>query len=73
MSKFPEEMQLVIVEDLYLHYTLGYEVGNKDDVLIYCESCDGVVGVLDWEEIQDTEAMDLYERIIEEHRKTAAP
>lgn len=72
MSKFPEEMSLTIVDSLFDNYSIGYE-DDGDEVLVYCETCDGVACVLDTEDVTDITEDDFYELIVDEHRKQAPP
>lgn len=65
---FPEEMSLVIVEDLYKHYTLGYDE-DEMTIHIFCERCDDIVGTFDWERAENLGDMDLYEFIIDTHEE----
>jgi hypothetical protein len=66
-DNFPEEMDLVIVDDLYRNYELGFEEGS-DTLLVYCNTCEDLVGQLDYPSVTEMEDMDLYERIIKSHR-----
>ncbi len=67
MSKFPEQLELTIVDDLFANYTLGYE-SEGYEVLVYCENCSGVVCTIEQNEIKHHTTMDLYEEIILQHR-----
>lgn len=68
MTKFPEEMELTIVDDLYQHYTLGFDTEDSS-VMVWCEWCEDVVFTFDQEEVLDLEDTELYEYIIDRHRK----
>jgi len=72
MTKFPEEMDLTIVDGLFDNYTIGYETGDGEEVLVYCETCDGVACVLETEDVSDISENDFYELIVDEHRKQVA-
>lgn len=68
MSKFPDEMKVTLIDDLYINYELAFEDAKKT-VYIFCNTCNDVVGTLDYDTIKDNEEMDLYELIIATHRK----
>lgn len=66
-EEFPEEMQVLIVDDLYRHYDLGFD-DSENLVHVFCEHCSDVVCVLDYDTIKREDEMTLYERIVESHR-----
>lgn len=67
MTDFPEDMTVNVVDSLYEHYDLAYQ--KDDDVVhVYCDHCDDVVCVLDYDTIHPLDATELYELIIDQHR-----
>lgn len=73
MTKFPEEMNLTIVDNLFDNYTIGYENDDGDEVLVYCETCEGVVCILEEQNVTEITEDDFYELIINEHRNQTPP
>lgn len=68
MSTFPESLNLIIVDDVFEHYELGYD-RDESAVFVYCDRCDGIVCAFDYDDIESSDETLLYEKIIDSHRK----
>lgn len=63
---FPDEEDVLIVDDFSEHYILGVN-DDESNVYVYCEWCDSLVDTLDSDEIFDMGSNELYQKIVLNH------
>ncbi|AGM11401.1 hypothetical protein M199_gp265 [Halogranum tailed virus 1] len=68
MAEFPDEMSFTLVKDEYAHYEIAL-FDKVKKVYVYCNWCDDVIAVFDYEEVMGLDKMELYKLILMEHRK----
>lgn len=68
MPKYPDDVRALIIDDLFDKYDLCIADG-EENVHVYCHTCGDIVCVIDFDDVVDLDELDLYERIVKEHRK----